>query len=657
LLGHFSVVSFVLIAVLGVVLAQVLRRQIEERALSNARESAEQIVRLGIQPQLTPADLDSGLERERFRQLDRAVHVDLNTGSLAGLRVYNRDGRVVYADDDSLIGTHVEPSEGLRTALGGSTSSHKEAAEEAEEETGEDHGFKGDVLEVYVPLSFAGDGRASGAFEIYLPYAPVAAAIRDDTRTLYLVLVAGLVLLYLGLFRVVAGASKRLRRHAADNRHQALHDALTGLPNRTLFHDRIGQALRLARRERAIGAVLLIDLNRFKEVNDTLGHAKGDQLLKEIGTRFSGTLRESDTIARLGGDEFGVLLPGVGTGAGAVAAAEKLRAALDPDLFIDGLPVHVDASIGIALYPQHGDDVDSLLQHADVAMYEAKRTHSGHEIYSVEHDPYNPVRLAMVGQLRKALEDGQVILHYQPKVDLETGAVVGAEALVRWQHPERGLIPPADFVPMAERTGLIKPLSRYVLDRALAQCREWRGDGLDLKVSVNLSARNLLDPTLPDDVSKLLAKWGIPEHLLELEITESTIMIDPQRAMEVLGRLNDMGIGLSIDDFGTGYSSLVYLKELPVHELKIDRTFVARMASNRGDAFIVRSTIDLAHNLRLKVVAEGVEDEDTLKELAELGCNIAQGFHLSRPLPPDEFASWMGERGERPRPVAGRHVA
>ena len=649
LLGHFSVVSFVLIAALGLGLAQLLRSQIDDRALSNAEQSAEQITRLGIQAQLTPKDLERGLAPERFRQLDRAVHVDLNSGSLSGLRVYNRDGRVVYADDPELVGQQIEPSAGLKTALAGSTSSHKEEAHEAEAETGgAEPELEGDLLEVYVPLSFAGDGRTSGAFEIYLPYAPVASAIKDDTRALYLALLAGLVLLYLGLFRVVQGASKKLRRHAAESEHQALHDALTGLPNRTLFHDRIAQALRQSKRERAPGAVLLIDLNRFKEVNDTLGHQKGDLLLKDIGGRLSETLRESDTIARLGGDEFGVLLPGVATGPEAVSAAEKIRTALEPDLFIDGLPVHVDASIGIALYPQHGEDVDTLLQHADVAMYEAKRTHSGHEIYSVEHDPYNPVRLAMVGQLRRALDEGQVLLHYQPKVDLESGTVVGAEALVRWQHPDRGLIPPADFVPMAERTGLIKPLSRYVLDHALAQCREWRDSGLDLKISVNLSARNLLDPSLPDDVKKLLTKWSIPEAMLELEITESTIMIDPQRAMEVLARLNGMGIGLSIDDFGTGYSSLVYLKELPVHELKIDRTFVARMSSNRGDAFIVRSTIDLAHNLQLKVVAEGVEDEDTLAELTKLGCNIAQGFHVSRPLPPAEFASWLAERGQRP---------
>jgi diguanylate cyclase (GGDEF)-like protein len=646
LLGHFSLVSLALFAVLGLALAQLLRSQIDDRAVSNAQESAEQVARLGIQPYLDDSALLAGFTRAQYRELDAAVRAEINTGELAAVRIWGRDGRLLYAEDPLLVGTRVEPAGGLRVALEGDASSHKEAPERAAE--GGEPTFDQELLEVYVPLRLGEYDRPAGAFELYLPYAPVAAAIKEDTRTLYLVLLAGLALLYLGLFRVVAGASRTLRAQSEANRHQALHDSLTGLPNRTLFHDRVAQAVRQSRRERSPGGVLLIDLNRFKEVNDTLGHQKGDVLLKEIGTRLCRAVRESDTIARLGGDEFGVLLPEVESSAAAELAAERIRAALEPDFVIDGLPVHVDASIGIALFPTHGEDVDTLLQHADVAMYEAKRTHSGHEIYSVDHDPYNPVKLAMVGQLRKAMEEGEVVLHYQPKIDLESGTVVGAEALVRWQHPTRGLIAPSEFVPMAERTGLIKPLSRYVLDRALAQCREWRDDGVDLRVSVNLSARNLLDPTLPEDVAALLAKWGVPNDRLELEITESTIMVDPQRAFEVLGRLSDMGISLSIDDFGTGYSSLVYLKELPVDELKIDRTFVARMAESRRDAFIVRSTIDLAHNLKLQVVAEGVEDEETLVELTRLGCNIAQGFHVSRPLPADAFAEWLTDRGDVP---------
>jgi diguanylate cyclase (GGDEF)-like protein len=635
--------SLIPIVLLGLVLAHTLRNQVRERSLANARETAELISKSTIQPRVSPREVRDGLSKEKVRALDKEVRDSRIGTRVARIKLWNRSNRIVYSDDRSIVNRRLPPSDELESALAGDVASEVSDAKKAEN-TGE-HGY-GQLLEVYLPLQFEGGAMPAGAFEIYLPYGPIAAAIEHDTNKLYLILFGGLALLYAALFRIVSAASRRLRRHAAANRHQALHDALTDLPNRTLFHDRIEQALRQARRERILGAVLLIDLDRFKEVNDTLGHQKGDSLLKDIGVRLRETLRESDTIARLGGDEFGVLLPGLGNSAGATQAAEKIRASLEQDFVIDELPVHIDASVGIALYPQHGEHVDMLLQHADVAMYEAKRTHSGHETYSVEHDPYNPVRLAMVGELRKALEANEVLLHYQPKVDLASGKVVGAEALVRWQHPARGLIPPAEFVPMAERTGLIRPLSRYVLNVALAQAREWRDAGLDLKVSVNLSARNLLDPALPEDVSRLLSKWRVPSALLELEITESTMMIDPERAMEVLRRLHAMGIALSIDDFGTGYSSLAYLKELPVNELKIDRSFVQTMATNRGDAFIVRSTIDLAHNLNLQVVAEGVEDERTMNELAELGCNVAQGFHLSRPLPSDEFAKWLAKRGE-----------
>ncbi|PWU25493.1 MAG: GGDEF-domain containing protein [Candidatus Rokuibacteriota bacterium] len=643
LLGRFSLMSLIPIVLLGLILAHTLRNQVRSRSLANARQSAELVSQSAIQPRLSPSDVAHGLTPRHVRALDKEVRDSRIGTRVARIKVWNRAHTVVYSDDRKIVDKKFPPSDELQEALEGHVASEVSNVQKAEN-TGERK--YGQLLEVYVPLQFASRATPAGAFEIYLPYRPIAAAIDRDTKKLYLILFAGLALLYLALFRIVSSASRRLRRHAAENRHQALHDALTDLPNRTLFHDRIEQALRHARRERVAGAVLLIDLDHFKEVNDTLGHQKGDLLLKDIGVRLRGALRESDTIARLGGDEFGVLLPHLDSGAGAIEVAEKIRAALERDFVIDDLPVGIDASVGIALYPEHGEDVDILLQHADVAMYEAKRTHSGIEHYSVEHDPYNPVRLAMVGELRKGLEQNEVLLHYQPKVDLETGKVAGAEALVRWQHPARGLISPVEFVPMAERTGLIRPLSRYVLNMAIGQCHEWTEAGLALKVSVNLSTRNLLDPTLPDDVARLLGKWHLPASLLELEITESTIMVDPKRAMEVLRRLNEMGITLSIDDFGTGYSSLAYLKELPVNELKIDRTFVEAMTSNRGDAFIVRSTIDLAHNLRLQVVAEGVEDAETMSELTDLGCNVAQGFHLSRPLPPHEFWEWLVERGE-----------
>jgi diguanylate cyclase (GGDEF)-like protein len=641
--------SLVPIVALGLVLAHTLRQQAVDRNLQNAREAAQFFAQFGVAPQLSRSDMTEGLSRARLARLDEVIEASRSGTEVVRVKLWNRRNRVIYSDDRAIIGNQYPKTHELEEAFGGEVASELE--EGNAEENAEERPY-GKVLEVYVPLRFGAGATPSGAFEIYLPYRPIAAAISHDTKRLYLILFAGLALLYAVLFRIVAGASRTLRRQAAENRHQALHDGLTGLPNRSLFHDRIEQAIRAARRERSSAAILLIDLDRFKEVNDTLGHHKGDLLLIDVGSRLQAALRESDTIARLGGDEFGVVLPGLGSVDDATEAAERVRKCLDQDFVVDELVVHLDASIGIALFPQHGDDVDLLVQRADVAMYEAKRSHSGHAIYASENDPHSPIQLAMVGELRRALQSGELTLHYQPKVDLSSEVVHGVEALVRWNHPERGLLPPNEFVPMAERTGLIRLLTRYVLNAALAQASEWNEIGLELRVSVNLSARNLLDPSLAEDVARLLSRWGIRPDLLELEITESTIMLDPARATEVLNQLSEMGIGLSVDDFGTGYSSLSYLRELPVKELKIDRTFVSRMCEDDGDRFIVRSTIGLGQNLGLRVVAEGVEDEETLAQLTTLGCDLAQGYFLSRPVPASELADWLAQRGSRARQVA-----
>jgi diguanylate cyclase (GGDEF)-like protein len=424
--------------------------------------------------------------------------------------------------------------------------------------------------------------------------------------------------------------------------HQASHDSLTELPNRVLFNDRLDQALAYARRQDSSRtAVLLLDLDRFKEVNDTLGHHQGDGLLREVGERLRGTLREADTIARLGGDEFALILPLVDDEAAAVRAAERLRAALAEPISLDGVQVQVDASIGIALYPDHGEDRETLVRQADVGMYEAKRTHAGHMVYAAEHDPYSPRRLGMVAALRAALEAGQLILHYQPKISVGTGEVRGVEALVRWPDPERGLVPPAEFIPIAESTGLIKPLTVFVLRAALTQARLWLDGGLEVPVAVNLAARSLLDAGFPDQVAQLLEEAQVAPELLELEVTETMMLEDPKRSLEVLTRLDAMGIALSIDDFGTGYSSLAQLKRLPVRSLKIDRGFVGSMCSDERDAFIVRSSIQLGHNLGLTVVGEGVEDSSTLVALGLLGCDNAQGYLIKRPCPADELTPWL----------------
>jgi diguanylate cyclase (GGDEF)-like protein len=438
------------------------------------------------------------------------------------------------------------------------------------------------------------------------------------------------------------------QRQAAENEHQALHDALTGLPNRTLLRDRTDQAIRQADRELVPAALLLIDLDRFKEVNDALGHHYGDRLLIKVGERLRGNLREVDTVARLGGDEFAVLLPRVETAEGATTVARKILATLEEPFLLEDLALDVEASIGVTVYPEHGSDADELLQHADIAMYVAKQTHAGFVLFDPKHDQHSPGRLALLGELRRAIDQQQLVLHYQPKVDAHSGAVLGVEALVRWQHPEHGLLPPGEFIPLAERTGLIGPLTKYVLDEALHQCHDWRRTGHELAVAVNVSARSLLDLAFPDQVAGLLARWEVPARLLLVEITESTIMADPTHALEILGRLNAMGVQVAIDDFGTGYSSMAHLKSLPVHELKVDRSFVSQMTSSTSDAVIVRSTVDLGRNLGLRVVAEGVEDLATWQELDALGCDAIQGYYTSRPVPADDLIHWLEQQQPAP---------
>lgn len=429
-----------------------------------------------------------------------------------------------------------------------------------------------------------------------------------------------------------------------ENIAQASTDALTGLPNRRLFHDRVGQAILRSRRHGERAAVLIIDIDRFKEVNDTLGHHSGDLMLQEIGRRLRACLRESDTVARLGGDEFGVLLPRIQDAAAAEAVAAALAAAIAAPMVVDDISLENEASIGITLYPDHGDDLEALLRRADVAMYTAKAESLDFSLYGAERDDAGPHQLGMVGDLRRAIERGELVLHYQPKVSLLTGEVMGVEALVRWQHPERGILGPGAFIPIAEQTSLIRPLTLHVIDRALEQCRRWDNEGHTLSVAVNISARNLLDPGFAEAVAAGLSRWGLYAGRLELEITETALMENHERVIEALEALDRLGVVLAIDDFGVGYSSLSYLKSLPIGVLKIDRSFVTSMCAEAADAMIVRSTVELGHNLGLRVVAEGIEDEEALAALRALGCGLGQGFHIGRPLPGPALARWVEER-------------
>jgi diguanylate cyclase (GGDEF)-like protein len=431
-----------------------------------------------------------------------------------------------------------------------------------------------------------------------------------------------------------------LRREVAEREHQALHDGLTGLANRALFNERVRQAI-AALGPNASLAVLLVDLDRFKEVNDTLGHHTGDLVLCEIGARLQRSLPDSHTIARLGGDEFAVLVPAVPDRDAAVGVGRLVRDVLARPLATEELELQVAGSIGIALCPEHGADPGLLLQRADVAMYGAKAAHSGIEVYLAERDQYSPRRLALASALRSAIERRALTVVYQPKAELPGGRVVGMEALLRWQDPDHGPVAPDEFIAIAESTGLIAPLSRYVLEVAVDQARAWVDHGMTLGVAVNLSVRNLLEPGLVDRVDRLLAAAGVPPGLLTLEITEGAVMTDPAAAIAVLHQLSGAGVRLSIDDFGTGYSSLAYLKRLPVDEVKLDKSFVIGMTIDPNDAAIVRSTVELARNLGLRMVAEGVEDAETWQALAAMGCELAQGYHLARPMPADQATAWL----------------
>ncbi|MDP9465149.1 MAG: EAL domain-containing protein, partial [Actinomycetota bacterium] len=427
---------------------------------------------------------------------------------------------------------------------------------------------------------------------------------------------------------------------SAEKEHQAMHDALTDLPNRLQFSEVIERRFENARSKSTRGAVLLIDLDRFKEVNDTLGHQTGDALLCQIGPRIQPVLPEGGVIARLGGDEFAVMVPDIGAD-NALRIGEAIVEVLEPPFRLDEFNLEVQASIGIALFPDHGASADALIKQADIAMYFAKGRNSGIEIYNAEHDQNSRRRLSLLSDLRTALVNGDVVVHYQPKLDLSTSTVTSVEALVRWHHPLFGMIPPAEFVPFAEHTGLIRPLTNFVLRTAVTQARAWLDAGLDTAVAVNLSARSLHDGAISDEIARLLSEFSLPAHRVQLEITESSIMADPARAKRVLDDLDAMGLHLSIDDFGTGYSSLSYLQDLPVREVKIDMSFVTNVLENPRDRVIVRSTIDLARHLGLRSTAEGIESAAAQEWLRLAGCDQGQGLHIAPPMPADEATAWL----------------
>jgi diguanylate cyclase (GGDEF)-like protein len=634
---RFAVSTCIALALAAAAILLVVRHyntvQAERGATSEARVISSSVLR----GSLLASDFARAVPERRRSTLDKLFEQHVLAEGVLLVNLYDKNGRVTYSTDHRLVGTGVPSTEHIREALAGTirgdvTSLRPGAAEKPKK-----------ALRTYAPVAVPG---GTGVVAIFQDYGPIAQAAEATFVPVAAIFEVVLVLLFLALVPILRRVTQRIRRQMEEIERRALYDELTGLPNRTLFGDRIEQAIVDAGQEPRSAAVMLLDVDQFREVNDALGHETGDRLLQEVASRLSETVRSSETFARLGGDEFGILLsPGSEEDAKALAA--RIHGALETPFSLSGFPLEIAVSIGVAAFPEHGEDVDTLLQHADVAMYVAKDGHSGTVLYEPEQDTSDAARLALAGELRGAIDNEELVVHFQPKAELESGLIVGVEALVRWQHPERGFIPPNEFIPIAERTGLIKPLSQYVVASALRQCGEWRAAGYDLHVAVNLTIPDLLDLELPDRIGELLAETGVRPGQLELEVTETTILADPFRVRQVLNRLNEMGLRLAIDDFGTGYSSLAYLKNLPVHTIKIDRSFVMGMCEDASDATIVRSTIDLGRNLGLGVVAEGIESQEVWDALRADGCSLAQGYFISRPASAEYLKPLLEERALR----------
>ena len=490
-----------------------------------------------------------------------------------------------------------------------------------------------------------GRGNANDWVVIAVARSPAGSLLASlDAGPLGMLIAAGLLLAF-AVANLRAGALRR----------EAETDELTGLANRRNVMRRLRRALEDATRRDVGVALLMIDLNNFKEINDTLGHSAGDMLLRHLGPRLQEGIGARDVLARLGGDEFAVVIGDLRASGGAEQVAQRVADTLKAPFALDGMTVHVEAAIGIAMFPEHADDALDLLQHADVAMYQAKRAKTSFEVYGPQRDGHSRERIALAGELRRALVEDELVLHYQPKVDIATAEIVGVEALVRWQHPARGLLAPDRFLPSAEQTGFMRELTLHVLDHALAQLAAWKAGGHDLVVAVNISAVDLMDVEFPAQVTAALDRHDVDPAQLQLEITETMIMADSERIVDVLGRLGECGVGLSLDDFGTGFSSFAHLRNLPVDELKIDRSFVQHMTEGDNDSSIVRATIELAHGLGLSVVAEGIETETALRALEGMGCDLAQGYLVARPLAPETLQVWLRAGGAAsnwsPRPL------
>jgi diguanylate cyclase (GGDEF)-like protein len=597
-----------------------------ERAERTATLEAS-VVTQAVVDRLRPADLQ-GLTHDRKRELDELFETRVLDEQTLAAAIVTDDARPAYSTEGAPAVSRAELQENMAKALAGIVTGDVVSTRIGTESK--------KVLRTYAPFRLS-DG-SNGAVVVDKDYAPIASAAREAAIAVAAILELVLVALWLCLIPIMRTVTKRIHRQLDTIAYMALHDELTGLPNRTQLGSRLDDLL-AAREGNVRLAVFFIDLDRFKEVNDTLGHDRGNDLLVEISKRLDAALGRGELVARLGGDEFAVISERAVDAESALVLAERLRSVI-ADLFeIAGISIEPQASIGIALAPEHGATRDDLLRRADIAMYAAKRT-GVPQVFVSELDDHSPVRLAMSGELRRALEGGELVVYYQPQYDLVRGKVRGAEALVRWAHPTRGILEPKAFLSAVEHTGLMRQLTGLVLEESLRQLRSWHDLGLDLTLAVNVSSQDLADARFPQELDRALAKHRIDPSALELEITENVLLTDSVRTATRLKNIVGRGIRIAIDDFGVGYSSLGHLKDLPARVLKIDQSFVSGMITDPRDAAIVRSTIELAHRLGLEVVAEGVETRELMTQLRDAGCDIVQGYYLGRPLPFGRDSDW-----------------
>lgn len=649
LLTRFGLISLVMLTTLGIVVGFRLASIQRDRTLDDATRAAEVVAQVGIQPLLELGDLDRNfvpLDTQRVDELDSVLLRTVNGETVVRLKIWNAQRWIVYSDNPRLVGRWFPGDDDLDRALRGetvSTVTDLSAPEEMEERD------FGQLLAVYVPLRVDAEGELTtettgtviGAFEIYLPYSPLAAAITADTRELVVALGVGLALLYLGLFRLVAGASRRLRNQARTNRHQATHDALTGLANRRQLDEWLTESWP-ASDATTVVALASIDLDRFRIVNDTLGHESGDHILRTFALRLASAAHACDgdvRVARLGGDEFALIA--TGDERGAFAAIEHTIGALDAPVDIRGLDVTVTASTGLAVGPDDATDPATLLRRADIAMHVAKDRPGRLHRYEPVDDHFEPEQLALAADLRRALTTDELFLVYQPKVHLRTGALTGVEALVRWRHPEHGIVAPDRFIPLVENSDLIGPFTERILDLSLAQQAAWTEHGHRISVAINVSARNVTDPALLRQVRTAIDEGRLDPATIEFELTESAVVGDVEAATAALQAFRELGIHIALDDFGTGYASIGNLTGLPIDVVKVDRAFVQHALDDPAARAVISFSVDLADHLHLEVVAEGVEDQATMDHLRELGCDVVQGYHVSRPLEPPALVEWL----------------